>query len=72
MSETTERLVHGDVSVGDVLPELGVDVTATTVVLGALASRDWRPISVTQSAWVRAAGLTLVNCFCCFFSSTYC
>ena len=44
MSETTERLVHGDVSIGDVLPELGVDVTATTVVLGALASRDWRPM----------------------------
>jgi len=34
----------GDVSVGDTLPELGVDVTPTTVVLGALASRDWRPM----------------------------
>lgn len=34
----------GDVSVGDELPELAVDVTATTVVLGALASRDWRPM----------------------------
>jgi acyl dehydratase len=38
------RLLHGDVRVGDVLPELAYDVTATTVVLGALASRDWRPM----------------------------
>ena len=29
---------------GDRLPELVYDVTATTVVLGALASRDWRPM----------------------------
>lgn len=34
----------GDVSVGDELPRLAVDVTPTTVVLGALASRDWRPM----------------------------
>ncbi len=32
------------VAAGDSLPELAVDVTATTVVLGALASRDWRPM----------------------------
>ena len=37
-------LLLGDVAVGDALPELGYDVTATTVVLGALASRDWRPM----------------------------
>jgi acyl dehydratase len=35
---------HDQVRVGDVLPELIHDVTATTVVLGALASRDWRPM----------------------------
>lgn len=29
---------------GDALPSLAVDVSATTVVLGALASRDWRPM----------------------------
>ena len=29
---------------GERLPELAYDVTATTVVLGALASRDWRPM----------------------------
>ena len=32
------------VPAGDALPELAVDVTPTTVVLGALASRDWRPM----------------------------
>lgn len=38
------RLLYGDVAVGDSLPELAVEVTATTVVLGAIASRDWRPM----------------------------
>ena len=33
-----------DVAVGTTLPPLTYDVTATTVVLGALASRDWRPM----------------------------
>ncbi len=33
-----------DVKQGDPLPSLSVDVTATTVVLGALATRDWRPM----------------------------
>ncbi|HET6952025.1 MAG TPA: MaoC family dehydratase N-terminal domain-containing protein [Acidimicrobiales bacterium] len=37
-------LVLGDVSDGDRLPDLRHDVTATTVVLGALATRDWRPM----------------------------
>ncbi len=38
------RLLAGDVKVGDRLPGLTVEVSATTVVLGALASRDWRPM----------------------------
>jgi len=37
-------LVFDAVAVGDTLPELVVEVTPTTVVLGALASRDWRPM----------------------------
>ncbi|HXQ59012.1 MAG TPA: hypothetical protein VN799_02910 [Acidimicrobiales bacterium] len=37
-------LMLPEVVVGDRLPELAYDVTATTVVLGALASRDWRPM----------------------------
>jgi hypothetical protein len=36
--------VLGDVAVGDQLPALRYDVSATTVVLGALATRDWRPM----------------------------
>jgi acyl dehydratase len=32
------------VKAGDTLPSLSVDVSATTVVLGAMASRDWRPM----------------------------
>lgn len=37
-------VVFDRVAVGDALPPLACDVTATTVVLGALASRDWRPM----------------------------
>jgi acyl dehydratase len=33
-----------DVRAGQELPPLTHDVTATTVVLGAIASRDWRPM----------------------------
>jgi acyl dehydratase len=39
----TDRLQFSDVQVGDELPVLSYDVTATTVVVGALATRDWRP-----------------------------
>jgi acyl dehydratase len=42
MSES--KLTLADVKVGDVLPELAYDVSATTIVLGALAARDWRPM----------------------------
>jgi acyl dehydratase len=38
------QLLMDDVSVGDELPTLNYAVTATTVVLGALATRDWRPM----------------------------
>ncbi len=41
---TITKRLHDTVSVGDVLPELSYPVTATTVVLGALAARDWRPM----------------------------
>ncbi len=43
-TELMTNLVHNQISVGDELPELDVEVSATTVVLGALASRDWRPM----------------------------
>jgi acyl dehydratase len=41
---TKPALLLGQVSKGDLLPVLRYDVTATTVVLGAMASRDWRPM----------------------------
>ncbi|MGI9601791.1 MAG: hypothetical protein ACR2QE_07895 [Acidimicrobiales bacterium] len=41
---TTRQLLHASVAAGDELPALDHEVTATTVVLGALASRDWRPM----------------------------
>ena len=44
MSTTVTNRLHSNVREGDTLPELAHDVTATTVVLGALASRDWRPM----------------------------
>ena len=37
-------VLFDSVAVGDELPTLSVEVTPTTVVLGALASRDWRPM----------------------------
>ena len=39
-----KNLTLADVKAGDLLPPLEYDVTASTVVLGALASRDWRPM----------------------------
>ena len=50
-------LVLGDAAVGDHLPELRYDVTATTVVLGALASRDWRPMHHDKDFAVHRNGL---------------
>ena len=38
------KLTLDQVSEGQQLPELPYDVTATTIVLGALASRDFRPM----------------------------
>ena len=41
---TAKPLTLQQIQPGDALPELAVDVNPTTVVLGALASRDWRPM----------------------------
>jgi acyl dehydratase len=40
----TPRLLLDNVAAGTELPPLDYDVSATTVVLGALATRDWRPM----------------------------
>ena len=39
-----DGITLADVHTGDRLPELSYDVNATTIVLGAIASRDWRPM----------------------------
>jgi acyl dehydratase len=44
MGTTVESLTADGVKKGDRLQELKHDVTATTIVLGALAARDWRPM----------------------------
>jgi len=44
MPDATSSLTANSIHAGDVLPTLAYDVTATTVVLGALAARDWRPM----------------------------
>jgi acyl dehydratase len=44
MATIAPTLLFDDVRPGDTLPELRYDVSATTVVLGALAARDWRPM----------------------------
>jgi len=43
-ADSETRLLLGDVTVGEELTTLAYPVTATTVVLGALAARDWRPM----------------------------
>lgn len=40
---STQTLTADQVTVGATLPELAKDVSPVTVVLGAMASRDWRP-----------------------------
>ena len=44
MTAATTPLLLADVHVGDELPPLTYDITATTVVLGAIGGRDWRPM----------------------------
>lgn len=41
---SADGITLDQIEVGAELPELSIDVTPTTVVLGALATRDWRPM----------------------------
>ena len=43
-TDVDHKLILDRVAVGDELPELVHGVSATSVILGALASRDWRPM----------------------------
>jgi acyl dehydratase len=40
----TAALTFDELEEGQRVPQLSYDVSATTIVLGALASRDWRPM----------------------------
>ncbi len=53
----SEFLTLDRVKVGDRLPPLSFEVTATTVVLGALASRDWRPMHHDKDFAVHRNGI---------------
>ena len=44
MSAAVSTLRQGDVSVGDELPGLDVPITATAIVAGAIASRDYQDV----------------------------
>jgi acyl dehydratase len=51
------RRTGTDVSVGDRLPSLHLDVTPRTVVMGASATRDWQPQHHDHKHCVEVAGL---------------
>jgi acyl dehydratase len=44
VADELQSLTSGAVKKGDELPPLSYDVSATTIILGAMASRDWRPM----------------------------
>ena len=44
MSAPKNNLTFGEIKEGQELPAINQHVTATLVVLGAMASRDWRPM----------------------------
>ncbi len=57
MSAREHRAVAiGDVNVGDALPELAIPLTASLIVGGALASRDFTPVHHDRSA-AQAVGM---------------
>jgi len=56
MAARYESLRIDQVKKGDVLPPLSVDATATTVVLGALATRDWRPMHHDKDFAINRSG----------------
>jgi acyl dehydratase len=44
MSDGIRNLTTSEIREGEALPPLSYDVSTSTVVLGAMASRDWRPM----------------------------
>ncbi|MCP4003915.1 MAG: hypothetical protein GY725_06945 [bacterium] len=56
MPVTGHRTID-QVTKGDALPELAYDVTATTVVAGALATRDFRPMHHDRDFAINRSGV---------------
>ena len=57
MSATINNRLFGQIKEGEELPRLSHAVSATTVVLGALASRDWRPMHHDKDFAVNRNGI---------------
>ncbi|MDY0013099.1 MAG: hypothetical protein RBS40_09440 [Rhodocyclaceae bacterium] len=55
MGKSYRSLTADQVKVGDCVPELRAPITATTVVQGAAASRDWQP-QHHDHPWARRVG----------------
>ncbi len=56
MAGDVQALTIDQIKEGDELPPLTVDVSATTIVLGALASRDWRPMHHDKDFAINRSG----------------
>ena len=56
MAASYEGLTIDQVTEGDELPPLTVDVSATTVILGAMATRDWRPMHHDRDFAINRSG----------------
>lgn len=54
MNKTTRKL--SDVSIGEELPDLPIEITTTLIVAGALASRDYTPVHHDKAA-AQATGM---------------
>lgn len=57
MSAPMASRLAGAIRAGEALPPLGHDVTATTVILGALATRDWRPMHHDRDFAIERSGV---------------
>ena len=54
---SAKTITLSEISVGDALPELAIELTSSLIVGGALASRDYTPVHHDISA-ARAAGMS--------------
>lgn len=57
LREVTGRLHADEIRVGDSLPRVEINATVKSVIMGATASRDWRPLHHDQRWAVEQGGL---------------